>query len=471
MPSDGEPAHASGDSFSRPPAEIRSDAERDLDRLLYTLYFRRLSGITQVASLSAADKNGYGLVHNRLTHSLKVGQVARRMAQYLKGRPMHEYDGVDAGIIQDIDPDVAEFAGLAHDIGHPPFGHLGDEVLQALAERHNLEDGFEGNAQSFRVLTTLARRRPARPSGDDFEPDQVTSLPLSDRALASTVKYPFARGKGSKEKNDANKFGYIAPDERRFKKSVLPLLLDGGKPTLEAQIMDWSDDITYATHDIEDFGANGRIPLALLRHDGELHPNSVDEVEDFRSYAAAKLAKKSDIDFSASFKHFRRLMTGLPARIVPGSTDTASSLGRITSRIITQATDKTTVDSRGSLDIDKTWVGTVEILKLLTWFYVIDSPDLVRIQRGQKKRLEEVANELVSWAINVNNETDSNESIILQRRLPQHLGELVVMYVKANNGRGLYEGNKNGAVVRAVIDFVASMTEEEVDQYYRDMCQ
>ncbi|CAM3526908.1 hypothetical protein TSOC111612_00890 [Tsukamurella ocularis] len=460
-------------SLSSPDKDTRSVYERDLDRLLYTLYFRRLSGITQVASLSVAESGEYGLVHNRLTHSLKVGQVARRMTQYLLTRSRDQFAAeLDyESVVLNLDPDVAEFAGRAHDIGHPPFGHLGEKVLSKLAETHGLEDGFEGNAQTFRVLTSLARRRPVRPKAtdDDEDFDPMISLELTDKSLASTVKYPFAIGQGPKDKNEAGKFGYIAPDSRYFQAKVQPLL-NGARPTLEAQIMDWADDITYATHDIEDFGANGRIPLSLLRHDSALKPVSWEEVEEFKNYAQIKLSKKN-IDFPESFKLFRKLLLHLPARIVPGSADTAASLGRMTSRIITQATDKTTIDSDGNLDPNRTWVGAIEILKLLTWYYVIDDPDLVRIQRGQKRRLTAVAEELAAWTAEVTKETKSGESYILRRRLPQQLGDLVVSYAKANNGRGLYPDNPRGSMGRAVIDFVASMTENDVESYYHDMCR
>lgn len=359
--------------------EERTDFERDLDRLLYTLYFRRLSGITQVASMSVAESSQYGLVHNRLTHSLKVGQVSRRMTQYLQLRDKSKFSpSFDMSIIEQLNPDVAEFAGRAHDIGHPPFGHLGDEVLNALTEKYGLTDGFEGNAQSLRVLTSLARRKPVRTprAEDDDDSDASISLQLTHRSIASIVKYPFAKGKGSDEKNEAGKFGYIAPDESYFTDAVKPLLV-GDKPTLEAQIMDWADDITYATHDIEDFGANGRIPLALLKHDSSMRPVSEDEVSEFKDYARAKLVKRTNFDFDDSFKIVARQLSKLPTRIIPGSTDTATSLGRMTSGIITQATDKTSVDLEGNLDPDRAWAGAIDILKLLTWFYVIDSPELV----------------------------------------------------------------------------------------------
>lgn len=460
----------SGEPPSRPAGEIRSESERNLDRLLYTLYFRRLSGITQVASLSVAESAKYGLVHNRLTHSLKVGQVARRMTQYLKLRDASKYpEALDRRIIDNLDPDVAEFAGRAHDIGHPPFGHLGENVLRSLSEAYELTDGFEGNAQTFRVLTSLARRKPVRtPSPQDDGEDPTISLGLEDVVLASTVKYPFAVNQGPEEKNKLGKFGYIEPDRKYFESKVKPLI-NGDRPTLEAQIMDWADDITYATHDIEDFGANGRIPLTLLRHDSSRRPVSPEEVEEFRLYAFAKLSHK--INFSESFKLFSGQLMKLPARIVPGSTDTAASLGRMTSKIITLATDATSIDADGNLDIDRNWFGAIEIFKQLTWYYVIDSPELVRIQRGQEKRLKAVAFELAEWAMKVANEENQNSSYIMRRRLPPHLGELVVEYTKANNDRGLYQGNQKASVGRAVIDFVASMTEDDVETYYNEMCR
>ena len=122
---------------------------------------------------------GAGLLHNRLTHSLKVAQVARAIAERITAGP-------DAGLADKLggcDPDVAEAAALAHDLGHPPFGHLGEQTLDRIARhRFGLADGFEGNAQSFRIVTTTDVRGPS-----------AIGLDLTTAVRAAVLKYPWLR--------------------------------------------------------------------------------------------------------------------------------------------------------------------------------------------------------------------------------------------------------------------------------------
>src|SRR5262249_40956494 len=142
----------------------------DRDRILYSSAFRRLAGVTQVVSPAEGE-----IFHNRLTHTLKVAQVARRLAEMLatKYRDTAKAWG-------GIDPDVVEAAALAHDLGHPPFGHIAEEELnqlvanavrQTAGTKHAKArpvEGYEGNAQSFRIITTLAVRRPEAECGLDL---------------------------------------------------------------------------------------------------------------------------------------------------------------------------------------------------------------------------------------------------------------------------------------------------------------
>ena len=139
--------------------DYRLPAQIDRDRVQYASAFARLAEVTQVVS---ADK-GY-VFHNRLTHSLKVAQLARRLAEKLKAEQPNAVRKLGG-----LDPDVAEAAALAHDLGHPPFGHLAEEALDELCREHGLTDGFEGNAQSFRIvtnITTLSARARSRTQRD-----------------------------------------------------------------------------------------------------------------------------------------------------------------------------------------------------------------------------------------------------------------------------------------------------------------
>src|SRR4051812_39138530 len=144
----------------------------DRDRIAASPFFARLAGVTQVVSPAGSGL----LVHNRLTHSLQVAQVARAIAERVAADPL-------VASLGGCDPDVVEAAALAHDLGHPPFGHLGEQVLDRLArERLGLTDGFEGNAQSFRIVTTIDLHGPGR-----------TGLGLTAAVRAAVLKYPWAR--------------------------------------------------------------------------------------------------------------------------------------------------------------------------------------------------------------------------------------------------------------------------------------
>ena len=153
--------------------EYRTEFQRDRDRVLYSDEFRRLSGVTQVVSAVEGD-----VFHNRLTHSLKVAQVGRRMAESLLRESSEDLVEACGG----VDPDVVETAGLAHDLGHPPFGHGGKDVICGASRDRGLEEGFEGNPQSFRIVTRLAVRY-----ADQVPP----GLDLTRASLNAILKYPW----------------------------------------------------------------------------------------------------------------------------------------------------------------------------------------------------------------------------------------------------------------------------------------
>lgn len=220
----------------------RSDFARDRARVLHSSAWRRLAAKTQVLSPQA----GLDFARNRLTHSLEVAQVGRELASSL---------GLAA--------DVADTACLAHDLGHPPFGHNGE---QALNEWSLDIGGFEGNAQTLRVLTRL---EPKVLSADQ----RSIGLNLTRATLDASCKYPWAEKDAVIDPSGRAKFGYFDDDAEIFEwvRQGAPT----GRPCIEAQVMDLSDDIAYSVHDFEDAIVGEHIDPALLTarsgHDALLH--------------------------------------------------------------------------------------------------------------------------------------------------------------------------------------------------------
>lgn len=238
--------------------DYRTAWRRDYARLIHSPSFRRLQGKTQLFPGNESD-----FFRNRLTHSLEVAQIAKSIAIKLN------HDLAQAGEKFCIEPEIVEFAGLAHDLGHPPFGHFGEQVL----DRRMLSfGGFEGNAQTLRLVTRIEKRHliPSTVLGIDASgTDHRAGLNLTMRSIASILKYDTEIPLKTKSNRNKPIKGYYA-SEGDVVRTVKAKICNGREhqgrfKTIECQIMDIADDIAYSTYDLEDsFKAGFLKPLDLL---------------------------------------------------------------------------------------------------------------------------------------------------------------------------------------------------------------
>lgn len=336
----------------------RTPGQHDSDRILTSTAFQRLAGITQVVPAGTGNA-----AHSRLTHSLKVGRVARRLAERVLEEHPHLEDRISI--------DSVEAAGLAHDLGHPPFGHVAETKLDELVGAD--AGGFEGNAQSFRIVTRLGQRYP------DFD-----GLNLTRGTLDAMLKYPWTRVPGHEKKAKKKrweKWGAYKEDERAFNFAREMHEKGDEDPCLGAEIMDWADDLTYAVHDLEDFFRAGAVPLDRLW-------NSSEERDAF----AASIARETEggrlqgqdaegIQEAAEWLFGQVLDFSRPYQ---GTKEDRHRLRERTNFLIGSFMPAFKVSTEGEVKVPKKARNEVEALKQLTWYYVINRPNLSSVQQGQR---------------------------------------------------------------------------------------
>ena len=352
-------------------APERTPFERDRARVVHAAASRRLAAKTQVVGPQSDD-----FVRNRLTHSLEVAQVARDLSRALGALP-----------------DIAETAALAHDLGHPPFGHNGERVLAALSEPCG---GFEGNAQTLRLLTRLEAKT-TRPDG------RSAGLNLTRATLDACTKYPWPRAAAEQPHGvhaDGSprtilKFGVYADDQ-----PVFDWLRTGApqrRQCLEAQVMDFADDVAYSVHDVEDGTVAGRVDLARIDA-----PAVWQTVRDW--YVAG-----------ASDEELDEVLAGLaaidswPRAPYDGTRRTLAALKNLTSDLIGRfcgAVQAATFEGapgpyvryRGDLFVPRRTRLEIAVLKGIAAHYVMRAEDRVLAMERQRELLTELVEALASRA-------------------------------------------------------------------------
>ncbi len=331
-------------------APIRTAFERDRARVVHAAASRRLAAKTQVVGPQSDD-----FVRNRLTHSLEVAQVARDLSRALGSQP-----------------DIAETAALAHDLGHPPFGHNGERVLAEVGEACG---GFEGNAQTLRLLTRLEAKTVD-------EAGESVGLNLTRATLDACTKYPWPR-----EAATDGKFG-VYPDDR----PVFDWMrqgADGARQCLEAQIMDLADDVAYSVHDVEDGVVAGRVDLT-----------AIDPAAVWQTVRDWYLPDASDDVLDATLAELRSVGSW-PSAPYDGSRRSLAALKNLTSDVIGRfcgavqhatfaASDGPFVRFRADLVVPQETRLEIAVLKGIAAHYVMQADDRVLLMERQRELLAEL---------------------------------------------------------------------------------
>lgn len=352
----------------------RSDVEVDRDRLVHSHAFRRLQRKTQIVGLHSID-----FFRTRLTHTIECAQLGRAISRRLTDGSWEQVVAQEAHL-----PDLVEAACLSHDLGHPPFGHTGEEALDTLLhERWGMR--FEGNAQSFRIVTLLEPKKYARLETPVGRP---LGLDLSRATLRAMIKYPWSEGQAIEA--GLHKFGvYDDADDLAYFDWVWSGVPDQAQRTLATEIMEAADDIAYAVHDIEDGTWARLIPIDQIV---QLEPWAIERVAAMAERRNPGMFTDPDTEVEAELRElFAPLATKAWAR-GPFDRSRASEAGlksfcsAMTGDLLRAVTDGGTLAWSNNDAVQR----RIAVLKAIIWVWLIEPPELVTRRHGQRRIIREL---------------------------------------------------------------------------------
>lgn len=372
---------------------------------------------------------------------MKVAQVGRRIAEYLLKREPQEL--IDA--VGGIDPDVVETAGLVHDLGHPPFGHIAEEELDSALLENGVADGFEGNAQSFRIVSQVAIKKSEYPG-----------LNLTRASLNAALKYPWGRGVEGKE---SKKWGYYHSEREDFNFARALSGAADRRQSAEAALMDWADDVAYSVHDVDDFYRAGLIPLDRIIAGTEERDQFIDIIYG-RWEEEERVANLAALDRNDASKFFDNLEVLADEIVKPfsGTYRQRAQLDFLSSFLIRRyiiGTDEPeekaiTLAASGTqpfVQIEPTLRAEVDLLKGLMQYYVFNNPALLAQQLGQRR----VVRELFEILFKAAHPTSHNRGLI-----PHPFYEGLTKITEPSDSPSAKRQR-----ARIVADIIASMTEQQ----------
>lgn len=499
----------------KPVTDRRTPTQKDRDRILYSSLFQRLQGVTQIVS----PQQDRASLHNRLSHSLKVASVAKAIAENLLREAYDDASGNMAKLIAEaggLDANACEAAGLAHDIGHPPYGHVAEVVMDQWLRydsdvARRCENGFEGNAQSFRSVAYLERRT-----------ETSAGLELTAVTMAAILKYPWTRAIGDVKRQD--KFGAFHAENETLvhARSWFDEVVGSGdlEQTLEAAIMDIADDITYAIHDLQDFISAGvlrpeemiNLLLMVKQNVGQVtqgHTGAtsapepadggggetpaepitpgLEQVPERPSFivrnpqqidAFMAKVKKLEANYAPFFNHGEYVQAidfcvdkieawSLQSQ-APMSSERLKAFGSILIEIAVEGIrfldpkEDRPWPHGPRIHLDKPSWHWIQVLKDLTKVMVIETPMVGIQQMAETESLRELLSKLDDWS----------RSSGMRAGLPDRLKALLVWSEDESRRQQALAGFAEDPIRRAVVDYCCSLTDAEahlVSRYVRGM--